>query len=55
VSSSQERIVNGVGDDNIGAKSMAGTTDHDKDEGSDEEKNGTIRKTVEFGFVGSAE
>jgi hypothetical protein len=54
-SSSQERIINRAGEDNIGTKSMAGTTDHDRSEASDEEKNGTIRKTVEFGFVGSDE
>jgi hypothetical protein len=55
VSSSQERIVDGVGEEHIGAKGMAGTIDHDRDEGSNEEKNGTIRKTVEFGFRDSAD
>ncbi|KAH7391687.1 hypothetical protein BKA66DRAFT_568102 [Pyrenochaeta sp. MPI-SDFR-AT-0127] len=53
-SSSQERIVQVPGDDDMGTKSVAGTVEYERDESSDRTKKGTISKTVEFGFHDSA-
>jgi hypothetical protein len=54
MSSSQERIVDGAREEDIGTKSMAGMMDYDGEEGSDRNKKGTICKTIEFEFHNSA-
>jgi len=51
VSSSQERIVDGLGDDDMGVKSTATTIEERGGEGI---KDGTISKTVEFKVHASA-
>jgi hypothetical protein len=53
MSSSQERIVDGPREEDIGSKSMAGMMEYDVDEGSDRNKKGAICKTIEFEFHNS--
>lgn len=52
MSSSQERIVDGTREEDIGTKSMVGMMDYDEG-GSGRSKKGTICKTIEFEFHNS--